>query len=87
MTAPPGSPALRRGQSGPRVSELQLALNYASGAGLAGDGAFGPGTEQALRNLQLLFRTLHDPWLVVDGVYGARSQLWLQFAADARAKG
>ena len=39
---------LRRGDKGPRVVELQSALNAVASAGLATDGNFGPATESAV---------------------------------------
>lgn len=65
VTAPgvyPGH-ALRRGDTGPKVVELQTAL------GITADGSYGPATEAAVRNYQ----TSHG--LLVDGITGP--QTWV----------
>lgn len=85
VSAPSGDPLLRRGATGPRVAQLQTALNYGTGAGLNGKGQFGAATEAAVRDLQTWFRATRDPQLVVDGVYGPSSQWWLQVACNAKA--
>lgn len=54
---------LRKGATGTEVRKLQTALNRA-GANLSVDGAYGPKTEQAVRNFQ------EDCGLTVDGVCG-----------------
>lgn len=54
---------LRLGANGSEVRKLQTALNRA-GASLSVDGAFGPKTEQAVKNFQ------SDNGLVMDGVCG-----------------
>lgn len=84
VTAPSAVPPLRRGHVGPRVKQLQDALNYSTGSRLSGDGLFGAGTEQALKNFQLWYRVLKDRGLVVDGMYGKRSHLWLQYASNIK---
>lgn len=63
-TAPPlDRPTLRKGDRGPHVFDLQLALN-ARGMLLKVDGVFGPGTEAAVMVFQ------HDHHLTPDGVVG-----------------
>lgn len=54
---------LRKGDTGAEVKKLQAALNRA-GASLTVDGAYGPKTEQTVRNFQ------EDYGLKVDGVCG-----------------
>lgn len=78
VSAPAGVPSMRRGATGQRVRELQVALNFGIGARLAGDGQYGPAVEHAVKNLQLFFH------LSADGVYGPKSQLVLQVACNAR---
>ncbi len=79
--APSGSPPLRRDDSGPAVSGLQLALNIGTRIALRVDGAFGPLTEQAVQNLQ----RWND--LTVDGVYGPQSAHALRLALVAHPGG
>ncbi len=47
-----GSTTLKRGSSGAAVVELQKALNACNAAGLSTDGAFGRGTESAVKAFQ-----------------------------------
>jgi peptidoglycan hydrolase-like protein with peptidoglycan-binding domain len=61
-------PVLRLGDRGPAVATWQGQLNAAVGAGLAVDGAFGPATDRATRDLQ------RARGLVVDGVVGPASR-------------
>lgn len=67
VTAPSGTPYLRRGSTGSRVKQLQQALNKALKSGLAVDGDFGPKTEAAVKALQRKAR------ITVDGIYGPQS--------------
>lgn len=55
---------IKTGAKGPEVKDLQTALNRA-GANLSVDGAYGPKTEQAVRNFQ------EDRGLTVDGICGS----------------
>lgn len=80
VTAPPSTPVLMIGDHGPHVAELQLALNYGTGAQLAGDGMFGVATANAVRNVQSFCRLTP-----VDGVYGPSVQWVLQVACNAKA--
>jgi hypothetical protein len=79
VDAPAGVPALRRGATGARVSQLQRALNYGIQSRLTVDGDFGGNTDGAVRNLQSFFG------LDVDGVYGPKSQWWLQVSCNQRS--
>lgn len=56
-----------RGIHGPRVQDLQRALNSTIGAELKIDGIFGPQTESALKALQAQCR-IHP-----DGIFGKQS--------------
>lgn len=60
-------PVLRRGSHGQHVASLQSQLNVKSAQGLQVDGAFGPRTDQAVRNFQTFFR------LRADGVAGGQT--------------
>lgn len=73
--APGGRPVLRRGASGPAVTAVQkvLAAWYPS-LRLAVDGEFGPGTENAVKQLQRNSR------LTVDGVVGPATYRALKMA-------
>lgn len=67
-------PTLRQGSSdATAVKRLQALLNAVAGAGLAVDGAFGPRTEQAVRDFQTARR------LLVDGIAGP--QTWTALLA------
>lgn len=57
----------RRGDRGDGVKLIQKAINDLAGRGLAVDGVFGPGTEQAVKDLQ---RWVH---LGVDGIVGPQT--------------
>ncbi len=61
-------PVLRLGHTGGGVRSLQSLLNTKAGQGLDVDGAFGPRTDRAVRNVQAFFG------LVVDGIVG--QQTW-----------
>jgi hypothetical protein len=67
VSAPSGSPVLKRGSSGSRVKALQTALNKALGLKLSVDGDFGTKTESAVKALQARAR------LTKDGEYGPKS--------------
>jgi N-acetylmuramoyl-L-alanine amidase len=69
VTAPAGVPLLKRGSTGVRVEELQV----------AGDGSFGPAVETAVENLQRFFKLKY-----IDGIYGSSSQWVLQIACNER---
>jgi len=77
VPVPGGSPAMRLGDSGSRVAALQRAMNAGVGTHLSRDGAFGPATDKAVKNLQAWFK------LKPDGVYGPRSQSVLRLACSA----
>lgn len=66
------APPLREGDTGPRVSQLQRALNEALGLKLAVDEDFGPATTGGVKLLQ---RTAH---IEEDGVYGDDSEAALK---------
>lgn len=57
-------PVLRVGARGGSVRSLQSLLNTKAGQGLSIDGAFGPATDRAVRNVQAFFG------LGVDGIVG-----------------
>lgn len=57
-------PTISRGDRGLQVVHLQRVLNIVSGAQLTEDGAYGPSTMEAVRNIQRFFA------LAVDGVTG-----------------
>ena len=57
-------PILRIGHRGGAVKSLQALLNTKAGQGLVVDGAFGPATDRAVRNVQSYFG------LSVDGIVG-----------------
>jgi hypothetical protein len=75
-----GRGALRKGMKGPGVKALQEAL-IALGAGVPGgaDGAFGPGLERAVKELQA------KRGLAVDGVVGAGTLAAIDAALAPRA--
>lgn len=58
---------LRQGSKGDAVKWLQLGINNISGRGLTVDGAFGPATDRAVRDLQKWFG------LAVDGIVGPKT--------------
>lgn len=62
------SPTLRAGDSGPRVEQLQRALNTALGAGLAVDGDYGPKTIAGVKLLQ------RRAGITQDGIFGPASE-------------
>lgn len=66
---PEAHPTLKRGAKGVPVNHLQHFL-IRSGAKIAGDGDFGPATDQALRSHQAWLRAHRDPRVAVDGVCG-----------------
>jgi len=80
VVAPSGSPSLRKGSTGFRVAQLQVALNFGIGARLLGDASFGPATETAVKNLQRFFE------LTADGIYGDRSRAALHVACTAKSR-
>ena len=67
VTAPSGSPVLKKGSTGSRVKALQTALNKALKLKLSVDGDFGSKTESAVKVLQAF------GMLARDGVYGPKS--------------
>lgn len=71
-----GGHALRRGQQGTSVRQLQEALNR-QGARLDVDGAFGPQTERALRDFQAR-QAAQQPGFAVDGLAGPQTLRALQ---------
>lgn len=71
-------PMLRNGSHGPAVMELQRKLVGVTGATIAVDGAFGPKTEQAVRNFQAFFK------LGNDGIVGPKTWGLLDFFAALR---
>lgn len=69
----PNDPEVREGMQGEAVTLLQRLLNE-TGAGLAVDGIFGPGTESAVRNFQAARA------LTVDGIVGPQTWATLRNA-------
>ena len=67
--------ALTIGARGEVVKELQRELNALSGSQLAVDGAFGPQTEQAVKNRQYRFG------ISSDGIVGPRTRVLLEYLA------
>lgn len=69
---------LRNGDTGPNVAAVQMALNAKINAGLRTDGAFGPGTEAAVRKFQSAQK------LASDGIVGPTTlrALGVSFPAD-----
>lgn len=65
-------PTLHKGDQGADVIELQRLLSLQKGFTLAGDGVFGPVTEQAVKAFQ------HNHMLVVDGIVGPMTWTILQ---------
>ena len=59
---------MKRGDRGPSVVALQRSLNLVAGKQLGTDGDFGPATDQAVRDLQRLFK------LGQDGVVGPQTK-------------
>ena len=74
-------PVLRRGSGGAAVRELQEALNSSGAAKppLAADGAFGPGTDAAVRRYQ------KAQGLVADGVVGPKT--WAAIGGGGKVSG
>jgi hypothetical protein len=60
---------LKRGDRGQGVVALQRSLNLVAGKSLGEDGNFGPATDQAVRDLQRLFKLAQ-----VDGVVGPQTK-------------
>lgn len=60
-------PEIHRGMVGPKVTDLQIALQSFIDANLKTDGIFGPKTEQAVRIFQMVFS------LPSDGIVGKRT--------------
>lgn len=69
---------IKRGMIGPKVRDLQTALNGLTGAGLNVDGIFGPKTEGAVRTFQTMFN------LTTDGIVGKNTGTCLAAAALCR---
>lgn len=72
---------LKRGMSGNDVKDVQIVLNAIAGTGLAVDGSFGAGTENAVKNFQRFFK------LGVDGVVGSNTRRVMADVASRVARG
>lgn len=80
LKIPSGSPVIKKGSKGDRVSQLQFALNDIAGQGLAVDGIAGTKTVQAIKNIQTLCK------ITVDGIYGKGTASALKSLAMIQGK-
>lgn len=63
---------------------LQRSLNACYGQGIAVDGKYGSGTQEAVRNVQRFHNANGaNPPLVVDGIYGPNTAFYMEFVNTA----